>query len=435
MKSARYIKLERLFRGYVTLKIDKTYAEHFMNLCKSKGIVLWNVKELSEEKCVREKQDAYESKKYLNGSMYASDYLRIKAISRKIGYFPKIDRKIGIPFYIKKHRKEKVLLISFLLFWIILQLCSGYIWKIDAFGGYVHTPEQIMDFLETHGIYEGCKKRVVDCAAIEDLIRQEFNDIGWVSAELKGTDLKLKWTETRQPVADIAMITDGFGNRFEKSSGDMIAMYDCIVTEIVAEKGTARVKCGDVVKKGDVLIEGIVQIYGDDNLLIEERNILARGCVKLKTIVPYQDDFQRKYLKKIFTGNIGKSIRLDCFQHKIFSYNYSNFYENCDIIDKMGQLCLGESFYLPIQYRIKEKREFYYESAYLSQEEAKLQSKERLERELASFEAVGATLDDINVEIEIDEMSCKTFGTITIEGEFWSYREKDAVGTEGETDR
>ena len=117
-----------------------------------------------------------------------------------------------------------------LCFMLILRL-SLYIWDISVFGSYTHTPEQITGFLRENGIAAGKAKSEIDCAGIEALLRSAFEDIGWVSAEIKGTRLIIRISETN--------LTDT--NPPSAGPQHIVAEKDGIVRQIVVRSGTPMV--------------------------------------------------------------------------------------------------------------------------------------------------------------------------------------------------
>ena len=77
----------------------------------------------------------------------------------------------------------------------------------------------------------------------------ERNDISWIGIEFKGTNAIVKIVEaTKKPD-----IID------EKYFCNIVASKDAVITRIVVQNGTAQVKVGDTVKKGDILIAGWMQ--------------------------------------------------------------------------------------------------------------------------------------------------------------------------------
>ena len=56
----------------------------------------------------------------------------------------------------------------------------------------------ILDYLESEQVVHGMRKSQVDCKEIQSMIRIEFPDIIWVSAEVKGTRLIIRVRENME---------------------------------------------------------------------------------------------------------------------------------------------------------------------------------------------------------------------------------------------
>ena len=74
--------------GYVRISVEGFFIERFINICKSKEILLWGIK--------REKASIM----YANISI--KDFKEVKEISRKTKCRIHIERKKGIPFFLNK---------------------------------------------------------------------------------------------------------------------------------------------------------------------------------------------------------------------------------------------------------------------------------------------------------------------------------------------
>ena len=80
--------------GFVNITVEGFFVERFINICKSKGIFLWNVK---MKKGV-----------LLYASIGINDYKNIRTIAKKTGTRIRIKKKCGIPFILNKYKKRKI---------------------------------------------------------------------------------------------------------------------------------------------------------------------------------------------------------------------------------------------------------------------------------------------------------------------------------------
>lgn len=394
-------------RGYLELRIAGSNAERFLNLCRHHEIMLYDIR-----KC---------------GAVYtakidAPAYFSLRPVIKKTRMCPRITKRCGFPFFLKRNRKRKILLVAAALFIGLIFFLSSFIWRIEYEGCYYHTREQLSEFLRELGVQEGMWKKQADGMEIEEAIRSRFTDIGWVSVEIIGTKMSIRINETRMPSLVTDHVFDGTGAEWTQESGHIVAAEDGVVAEITALKGVPLVKAGDVVRKGQILISGVITVTGDDGTAVNRYPVLAKGTVTLKTVASYEDDFSMKYKKKIYTGKEKKGYQFQIFGRKIFSYSPSNSYEECDIINEISQYCLWEDFYLPILKSRQVFREYRYEDAVYTKEEAKLLADEHLLRYLEEAKKQGAVILTTEVKTEFRQNRCFTSGEIGLLKTAWQYQ-------------
>lgn len=400
-------RISRLFYGTTEICISGSNAERFLNLCQFQEIPLRNIKR--------------EGSRY-RADMLAKDYFRLRPVIKKTGICPKITKRSGLPFYLKKRRKRKILLLCALLFAGMLYYLSGFLWRIEFDGCYYHTKEQLREFLREEGIMEGIRKNKADCTEIEERIRSEFTDIGWVSAELSGTVMKIHIKETRMPSMNSDQVIDGLGNAWEEETGHIVAAADGIVAEITVKSGMANVRAGDVVKAGDILISGVLDITGDDGSITARHAVLADGVVRLKCVEEYSRSVPMTYEQKVYTGRSRQGIVLEILGRKIFSYNPSKSYQNCDIITEMGQYCIGENFYLPVVCAKTTFAEYELTQAERTREEAELAADQLLLRYLEEKKEGGSVILDKQLTPRFTKTQCVLEGWLVFNESAWEYR-------------
>ena len=76
--------------GYLNIEVEGVFVERFINICKSKGILLWNVK---MKKGV-----------LLYANIGIKDYKNIRTIAKKTGTRVRIKKKCGIPFVLNRYK-------------------------------------------------------------------------------------------------------------------------------------------------------------------------------------------------------------------------------------------------------------------------------------------------------------------------------------------
>ncbi len=407
MKSRMTRRLTRFFNGTVDICISGSNAERFLNLCQYQEIPLHDIRR--------------EGSRY-RACLSAGDYFRLRPVIKKTGICPRITKRSGLPFCLKRNRKRKILYFCALMFAGMIYYLSGFLWRIEFDGCYYHTVEQLREFLRQEGIMEGIRKNQTDCSAIEESIRSRYTDIGWVSVELAGTVMKIHIKETRMPSMNADRVVDGYGNEWEEDTGHIVAARDGVVTEITVKSGMAKVRAGDVVKAGDILIDGVLEITGDDGSVIARHPVLADGDVRLKCVETYKQAVPMTYEEKVYTGRSRKGIELEILGKKIFSFNPSNSYQNSDIITEMGQYCIGENFYLPLVCARTTVREYTLNTAVRTKKEAELAANELLLRYLQERKQGGAVILEKRLAPRFTKTQCVLEGLLVFNESAWEYR-------------
>ncbi len=390
-------KLLNWIRGILWVQISGTAPERFINLCCNKKIFIWNLIQV---------EDGYQF------CILARNYKKLKPIARKTKIIPRIKRKRGLVFILHRYRKRTGFFAGIILCIILIYIMSLNIWDISILGGSKYTPETMLKFLNDHQVYTGIQKKKVDCQEIEETIRLAYKDIGWVSAEIRGTRLIIKLTETNMPApARIAI-----------EPSHMVAAKNAIIKNIITRAGTPLVKEGDVVKKGDILVSGIITIMDDFGVEIRREPVVADADIRCSSYYDYKDVFSMNYIDKIYSGKAKKGYYITFFGKKLFLYNPSNSYNIYDIIVNEKTLHITDSFYLPLQFGQIITREYFEEKKEYSEEEARAIAEQRLKRYFDKLTQNDVLITENSVKITIEKNKCITSGRILVEEPAWVYK-------------
>ena len=247
-----------------------------MNMCRHHGILLWGVKrEQAVEFCVCVK-----------------DFKKMKPIVYKTKLHPQIKRKKGLPFYIERMKKNWTFYTGFLLFFFLLYFLSTFVWQIQFQGQVTYTKETLLKTVNSLQVYRGMKRNRLPCDVIEKSIRQKHPDISWVSAEEKGSLLVISIKEANPEV----------GRERAGRFCHLVAEKSGIVKKIVVNRGVACVKPGQKVKKGQILISGIVPVTADDETVVDKMGVVAKGEVLLVCDSKFSKEIPVKVCEKEYTG-------------------------------------------------------------------------------------------------------------------------------------
>lgn len=216
--------------GYVNISVEGYFIERFINICISKGILLWNMR--------REKST------YLQTNINIKDFKKIKAVAKKTKCRVTINSKKGLPFTLNRYKKRKIFVLALLMIIFSISYTSGFIWNIEISGNERIETQELLDQLNEKGITIGARKSKIDTEEIIREIRLKRNDIAWMSIDLNGTNAIIKVVENIEKPQIV--------NKNDYCS--IVANKAGVITKINARSGTPLVKIGDVVTEESLLV-------------------------------------------------------------------------------------------------------------------------------------------------------------------------------------
>ena len=158
---------------------------------------------------------------------------------------------------------------------------------------------QIMQILDEFGYKKYSRKTSLDTKALSYAITSEVDDIGFANCYFEGGILKIE-------------VQNVHSDETPESYSRIVASCDGIITRVLVYSGTALVKAGDVVKAGDLLIDGYIDTYPDteDN---ERIAVEAAGEVYAECAYSARVTLSEKALERVRTGNSHKNTQIYVF--------------------------------------------------------------------------------------------------------------------------
>lgn len=170
--------------GYLNIEVEGIFVERFINICKSRGILLWNIK---MEKGI-----------ILHTNIGIKDYKSIRTIAKKTNTKVRIKKKCGLPFILNRYKKRKIFIGALAVAVIFISAMANFIWNIEILGNENILKEEILMVLEDEGLKTGTYKGKIDTASIIQNIRLKRNDIAWMGITIEGTNVIVKIKESTQ---------------------------------------------------------------------------------------------------------------------------------------------------------------------------------------------------------------------------------------------
>ncbi len=339
--------------GYLTISIEGYYIERFINMCRSQKIIIWHLKRKNDIQ--------------LECRANVQDFKQICRIARKTRCKIKIRNKRGMPFIIHRYKKRKIFFIFLLLLLIAILVSSHFVWNVDIQEENGQQLENIAQDIEKAGLKIGKLKKQIDTKDIINQIRLQRQDIAWMGIELKGTNAIVKIVKADQKPNIIdedeycSIVSDKVG----------------IITKINAQTGTANVKVGDTVNKGETLINGWME-----GKYTGIRYVHAKGDIEAKVWhtkyinIPYNTTERRE------TGNIENKYTIKFNNFKINLHKGVSKFKIYDTIETENKMKLFSDFYLPISIIKITNKEIEEEPKTYEPEEAKNIGIQQLQQEL-----------------------------------------------------
>lgn len=289
--------------------------------------------------------------------------------------------------------------IILIIFILLLMINSLFIWNITVEGNYSYTKSQITSFLKRINIQEGIRKKEIDSDRIEKEIRKQYNDISWVCAEVKGTNLIIHIKENY--ITEISVKEDKPYN--------IISNRDGVIKSILVRKGKSTVKAGDTVKKGDILISGIVDVYDESEQKLFSRLCNADGDIIGEIVSDYKDSLNKKY----FVKEIKKTRNLYLPSMTGYTWIKEGNNTNKTVLCTENKLKAFGNYYLPFtiqKYTITNYEKI--EKEY-TKEQAQSILNNQLTYKLSILEQKGYKIIEKNVKINEEKNSYTLSGKIT----------------------
>lgn len=392
------ISFFRYLKGYVRIRLTGYSPERFLNLCKAHHIEIW---------------DLQNQGLYYEMNLSIRDFRKLKPLRKKASAHIHVIERHGLPFFLHRYRHRKMFPVGILLCVLLLYVLSLYIWNIHIEGNYSRTTDVILDYLASEEIVHGMKKSQVDCKEIQSMIRIEFPDIIWVSAEIKGTRLLIRVKENMDSISLQEEEKDEIPR-------DIIASRDGVITSVLVRSGVSQIKVGDEVKKGTLLVLGRIDLLNDSGEVSGYQYTAADADIYARTVYTYQDEFILSHEEQHNTGKKQYGIYA-ALGNKTVSIGWKPKFETFRTIKTEYQMKLTENFYLPLTFGLKLQEEYEIYTESYTKEEAQMLAEQHLNEFLENLIQKGVQIVENNVKIEVGSNTCRAYGSLSAIEEISTY--------------
>ena len=297
----------KIKKGKILVEIKILNTEKLLNLFWTKNIRVYKVKKRDFATLILEID-------YLN-------YAEVKTLVESLGGRINIIKSAGFVFFLGNLKKKLSLVIGGLMFLCIIYYLSTYIWAIEVEVQQNIPPFEIRKQLNSIGIKPGIAKSSIDVKEIEKQLENMSSEILWLRVRIEGSTLKVVIEEKINPPQE---------QNYEY--GNLVATMEGEVQRVYTFAGRAKVKSGQLVKSGDVVIEGIDGSEGGEYILP------PRGIVIANTLYEKSMNVKVKGTTLERSGEKDSDVYINIFGKKIYLKKAIKGFEHYDKIEVSGKI-------------------------------------------------------------------------------------------------
>jgi similar to stage IV sporulation protein len=275
-------QLIHYIRGYVKMEVAGPSFERLINRLLETNIGVWDIRRKGEHR----------------GECKISlpNFFRLKPLLRETGCRVHVTGRKGFPFFLDKLGRRKWFMAGGAVFLLGMYMLSSLVWTVNVTGNDAIPEQHIRKAAVQEGIYPlQWKFRLKDQGQLADKLARTLPNVSWVGVEVHGTTVTIRVVEATVPE-----------KRIPQNPRHLVSTSDAVISGIIAERGVPQVGVNSRVKRGDILISGIL---GDE----ENREVVvAEGTVRGLVWFEYKVHAPLLKQHKALTGNVRTT------QHAVF---------------------------------------------------------------------------------------------------------------------
>ncbi|MCM3784479.1 sporulation protein YqfD [Neobacillus mesonae] len=328
-------------RGSVSIVLLGGDLEALINQIAVRGLQVWDIRSIGERSA--------------SMNILLRDFFKLRPLLRRTGCRVRVKQRIGFPFFLARLFKRKMFIAGALLFFVILFTMSSLVWDVEVKGTVKMTEEEVLAAAKNEGLYpfQWAFRLPTQDKLAKEMIKQ-LPAASWIGVERDGTKFTIQIVEADEPEKQPLL-----------SPRHLISKADAVVTEIYAEQGRPVVQKDTRVKKGSILISGIL---GDES---NTEIVAAKGAVKGLVWHEYNIEVPLTQKQTTYTGESNERRYIVLGNWAIQYWGYDDTpYNKFETITDVEPLT-WRSFKLPVGWMTETDRETNYRELKPSEEEAK----------------------------------------------------------------
>ena len=299
------------YKGYVIIQIEGVYPERLASLLEGEGVHLWDIHRPSPHALVC--------------TLAARDFRRLHGLNRRCGCRVHIRKKGGGRFRLRRLWRRRILILGMACTMALTLWASQRVWFVDIRGCERMDEAVLRQALYDQGIRPGRDLRRLPLADLADFVAAQYEELAFLELHVDGIFLRVR---SREALSE--------GERLDLSRPcDLVSTRTGIITKVTAYGGRARVKVGDKVKKGQLLIAG--HVTARDGSMTYTTH--AYGEVLAAVLYKAQVEAPKTTVAWVETGNEGPYTVLRWGRWKLLERGCP--FEDADLIEENGELSPG----------------------------------------------------------------------------------------------
>lgn len=227
-------KERRPFASYIVVQVKGPHLEAFLNRCAEEGLYLWNISRPASNMLIT--------------YMSPYDFRSVRRIAREQGWQFRILERKGFAFSLRRLMQRKSFVVGAFCAMIIWYALSLHVWFINVEGVDRVDANEVLLLAAEAGLFPGAMRSRLDREDVQRSILIGNQDLVWAAVEIRGTRATIRVAERKLP-------EDTRSSR----PGHVVAARDGVIERISVLDGHAVVEPGMTVRKGEVLISGLLE--------------------------------------------------------------------------------------------------------------------------------------------------------------------------------
>ena len=354
----------RRLLGYYVVRIAPGGAERVINAVLRRGT--------DHGEFVREPDGS------LTFKIARKDLPELREIIDKSGFLEYSLYGKGLPFLLRRYRRRYGFAAGALIFLAIAYISTRFIWRVEVTSHTSLNKNAVERNLAAVGVRPGAY--IPDCDFWDLSMRYltAYDDCSWLSVNMSGTVAEVELRE-RVPTPDAP---DG-------SPCNIVAAEGGVIDTFVIHSGRGYVTSGDVVKKGDLLVSGVIEdTQGGFRLKSADAEVYAEVERVISASVPLE------YTGREYTGAEKSASSLGFFGLSFsVPFGDSDPGDGWECADDTSAITLPDGKTLPVSHTRTVWREYADVKKSRTEDEALAIAKRDLERQISRIAAEARILE------------------------------------------